>query len=43
VTGEYSDKVEEYNGKSYTKRTLWNPTIVYANPAAPIDAESTPF
>ena len=43
VTGEYSDKVEEYNGKSYTKRTLWNPTIVYANPAAPVDAESTPF
>lgn len=51
VTGEYSDKVEEYNGKSYTKRTLWNPTFVYANPGDPTAAlgatevatESTPF
>jgi len=43
VTGEYSDKVEEYNGKSYTKRTLWNGSFVYANAATEPASESTPF
>lgn len=41
VVGEYSDKLDEYQGKHFTKRTLWNPTIT-TDAATPTDA-STPF
>ena len=51
VTGEYSDKMDEYQGKHFTKRTLWNPTITHATPgdvaaqlgATEAPSESTPF
>lgn len=51
VSGEYSDKIDEYNGKHFTKRTLWNPTVTretVADVAATLGANevtdtTTPF
>lgn len=40
VVGEYSDKIDEYQGKHYTKRTLWNPTVTPVNETTGAD---TPF
>jgi hypothetical protein len=45
VVGEYSDKLEEYQGKHFTKRTLWNPIVTRSGATvdAPVTSGDAPF